>query len=147
MQLYSLNKILLKSSITHVKDKKDKIEIYQACREGLKKSGLVITEDSRLVILSYLSWEFNNLILLYIYYLLLSAKPETLLKKSYCIRVTLLFTGRGWGRGMAISAIFNCNNLRSRLAGNKPKEVSTKLNFNSFLEHYQTYSGTHHSMS
>ena len=28
---------------------------------------------------------------------------------------------------------------RSRLAGNKPKEVSQKLNFNSFLEHYQAY--------
>ena len=56
------------------KDKKDKTEVYSACREGLKKSGWVVTEDSR-----------------------------------------------------------------SRLAGEKPKEISSKLNFSSFLDHYQSY--------
>ena len=29
--------------------------------------------------------------------------------------------------------------VRSRLAGNKPKNVSNKLNFKSVLEHYQSY--------
>ena len=72
------------------KDKKDRTEVridsqskyshllsqlYSACREGLKKSGWVVTEDSR-----------------------------------------------------------------SRLAGEKPKEISSKLNFSSFLDHYQSYS-------
>ena len=28
---------------------------------------------------------------------------------------------------------------RSRLGGLKPKEISTKLNFSSFLDHYQSY--------
>ena len=50
-------------------------QLYSACREGLKKSGWVVTEDSR-----------------------------------------------------------------SRLAGEKPKEISSKLNFSSFLDHYQSYS-------
>ena len=31
-------------------------------------------------------------------------------------------------------------NVRSRLAGGKPKEISSKLNFSSFLDHYQSYS-------
>ena len=29
------------------KEKKDRSELYSACREGLKKSGWVVTEDSR----------------------------------------------------------------------------------------------------
>ena len=29
---------------------------------------------------------------------------------------------------------------KSRLAGKSRKEISTKLNFNSFLEHYKSYS-------
>ena len=29
--------------------------------------------------------------------------------------------------------------FRSRLAGVKPKEISSKLNFSSFLDHYQSY--------
>ena len=29
--------------------------------------------------------------------------------------------------------------VRSRLAGEKIKDVSSKLNFNSFLDHYKTY--------
>ena len=30
-------------------------------------------------------------------------------------------------------------NVRSRLGGEKIKDVSTKLNFKTFLEHYKTY--------
>jgi len=56
------------------REKKDRNELYGVCREGLKKTGLVITEDSR-----------------------------------------------------------------SRLGGQPIKPVSTKLNFSSFLEHYQAY--------
>ena len=29
------------------KDKKDRVEVYNAAREGFKKSGWVVTEDSR----------------------------------------------------------------------------------------------------
>jgi len=61
--------------VVEFKDKKDRNEVYYACKEGLKKSSWVITEDSR-----------------------------------------------------------------SRLGGQKPKEVSSKLNFCSFMEHYQSYS-------
>ena len=57
------------------REKKDRNELYGVCREGLKKSGYVITEDSR-----------------------------------------------------------------SRLGGQQVKPVSTKLNFGTFLEHYQAYS-------
>lgn len=57
------------------RDKKDRNELYGVCREGLKKTGYVITEDSR-----------------------------------------------------------------SRLGGQQVKPVSTKLNFGTFLEHYQAYS-------
>ena len=56
-------------------------------KEGLKKTGLVITEDSRS------QWILN---------------------------------GTLW-------------NLRSRLGGKGAKEVSSKFNFNSFVEHYQAY--------
>jgi len=56
------------------KDKKDRVEVYNAAREGFKKSGWVVTEDSR-----------------------------------------------------------------SRLGDKKPKEISSKLNFSSFLDHYQSY--------
>ena len=57
------------------REKKDRNELYGVCREGLKKTGYVITEDSR-----------------------------------------------------------------SRLGGQPVKPVSTKLNFGTFLEHYQAYS-------
>ena len=57
------------------REKKDRNELYGVCREGLKKTGYVITEDSR-----------------------------------------------------------------SRLGGQQVKPVSTKLNFGTFLEHYQAYS-------
>ena len=60
--------------VVEFKDKKDRNEVYYTCKEGLKKTSWVVTEDSR-----------------------------------------------------------------SRLGGQKPKEVSSKLNFSSFMEHYQSY--------
>ena len=56
------------------KSKEDRNELYSACKEGLKKTTLVVTMDSK-----------------------------------------------------------------SRLAGKSRKEISTKLNFGSFLEHYKSY--------
>ena len=56
------------------KSREDRNELYSACKEGLKKTNLVITMDSK-----------------------------------------------------------------SRLAGRSRKEVSSKLNFGSFLEHYNSY--------
>ena len=55
--------------------KQDRNDFYTACKEGLKRTSLVVTMDSK-----------------------------------------------------------------SRLAGKSRKEISTKLNFNSFLEHYKSYS-------
>ena len=54
--------------------KQDRNELYNACKKGLEKTGLVVTMDSR-----------------------------------------------------------------SRLAGKSRKEISSKLNFGSFLEHYKSY--------
>jgi hypothetical protein len=69
-------------------------EVYSACREGLKKTGLVVTEDSRQGKLTLQLWQ----------------------EISGCIR---------------------CSLPRSRLGGGCPKEVSSKFNFNSFMDHYQ----------
>lgn len=64
--------------------------MYNAAREGFKKNGWVVTEDSKYFVLSGIIFFFK-----------------------------LLF--------------------RSRLGGQKPKEISSKLNFASFLDHYQSY--------
>ena len=75
--------------VVEFKDKKDRNEVYCACKEGLKKTTWVITEDSR--------------------YPHPKSRAPT---QNFC---------------------------RSRLGGQKPKEVSSKLNFCSFMDHYQSY--------
>ena len=73
------------------REKKDRVEVYNAAREGFKKNGWVVTEDSKYFVFS----------------------------------------------GMILSS--NKCYYRSRLGGQKPKEISSKLNFASFLDHYQSY--------
>ena len=77
----------VKPVLIELHEVKDRNDLYAACKEGLKKTGLVITEDSRS------QWILN---------------------------------GTLW-------------NLRSRLGGKGAKEVSSKFNFNSFVDHYQAY--------
>ena len=70
-------------------------------REGLKKTGYVITEDSR-----YINFTQH-----------LQARSRL-----------------DWSTSLILPFV------RSRLGGQAVKPVSTKLNFGTFLEHYQAYS-------
>ena len=42
-------------------------------------------------------------------------------------------------KGLEKTGLVVTMDSRSRLAGKSRKEISTKLNFNSFLEHYKSY--------
>ena len=70
-------------------------------REGLKKTGYVITEDSR--------------------YISFTQHLQSWSRFDWSTSLILPF-------------------VRSRLGGQAVKPVSTKLNFGTFLEHYQAYS-------
>ena len=85
----------MKPVLIEFHEPKDRNDLYSSCKEGLKKTGLVITEDSRS------EW------------ILISENS-----------------------GSVIPIFFMS---RSRLGGKGAKEVSSKFNFNSFMDHYQAY--------
>ena len=72
-------------------------------REGLKKTGYVITEDSRYI-------------------------------RSASHSIYRAGSRFDWSTSLILPFV------RSRLGGQAVKPVSTKLNFGTFLEHYQAYS-------
>ena len=107
------------------KESSDRNEIYNVCGEGMKKTNLVITEDSRSV-----KANCNNKQIIAAEQLFLQ---EAFILEDSCLRKLLLIQNYTCLKSRFL-------HFRSRLGGNSPKEVSQKLNFSSFLDHYKSYS-------